>query len=190
MYQTVVVFFLLLCGRAGAQTPVNDLLKKYATQKGIAVEQTVLANLIPPVEHIKINALAKTVTFDEDYPKVLSRFQKGLEEVLLKNYTFVSFTKDVDNEKIVMFYYRIFGTLVELIVLEKEDDGEDKNLTVHLTDFHCSNVTAEELKKLPFTIKVNGFEGVVQPDMSGSIKEIKPSLQTAKADTLNRKAMR
>lgn len=189
MYRYTILFvFLLLCGRASAQTPVNDLLKKYAMEKGIDVKQNVLNHIAPPIDSVKINAVAKTVTFDEEYPKVLSRFQKQLDEVLSKGYTFVSFTKDADNEKIVTFYYRIFGNLVELVVVEKEDDGEDKDLTVHVTDFHCSNITTEQITKVPFTIKVNGFEGIVQP--VASVDKTAPLLPVAKEDSPQRKPMR
>ncbi|HEY1022726.1 MAG TPA: hypothetical protein VGE06_10470 [Flavisolibacter sp.] len=154
-------FFLLLLVstmNSWAQTPFTNFLKKYVETKGIEVEHQNMnnQNLQGTADKPKvIYAAMKTVTVDDEYPRVLKAFRRNLEGLLTKSYTLVSFTKDADNEDINKVYKFIKDSTVEMVHYQKEED----QVTLHVFEMVFRNMKEAELKNMPLTIDVNQGQG-------------------------------
>ncbi|HEV7330584.1 MAG TPA: hypothetical protein VGN63_06040 [Flavisolibacter sp.] len=148
---------LMLAVNAGtsAQTPFANFLKTYAETKGVEVEQENINTPSMPDKPLVIYASMKTVTIDDEYPKVLKAFRRNLENLLAKSYTLVSFTKDADNEDINKVYKFIKYSTVELLHYQKEED----QVTLHVFEMVFKNMKEEELKRMPLTININQRSG-------------------------------
>ncbi|MDQ3279543.1 MAG: hypothetical protein M3Q06_14555 [Bacteroidota bacterium] len=152
-------FFLLLMlaanGSIWAQTPFANFLKTHVETKGVEVEQQNINPPSMPDKPLVIYASMKTVTIDDEYPKVLKSFSRNLETLLAKNYTLVSFTKDADNEEINKVYKFIKDSTAELLHYQKEED----QITLHVFEMVFKNIKEEELKRMPLTINMNERPG-------------------------------
>lgn len=151
-------FFLLLfiiSADTLAQTPFTNFLKAYVETKGVEVGQENLNKNNVSGGPSLIYASFKTVTVDEEYPKVLKGFRRNLESLLDKTYTLVSFTKDADNEDINKVYKFIKDSTAELVHYQKEED----QVTVHVFEMVFNNMKEDELKRMPLTINMNQGPG-------------------------------
>jgi hypothetical protein len=74
-------FLLMLIVRADAwtQMPFSNFLKTYVETKGVEVGQATLNDHNIPGDPTIINTSFKTVTINDEYPKVLKAFRRTVE---------------------------------------------------------------------------------------------------------------
>jgi|GEM_PF-5051208 len=184
MYFKFLLLLLVISVDTWAQTPFTNFLKAYVETKGVEVGQENLNNQNIPGNPTIIYASLKTVTIDDEYPKVLKAFKRNVEMLLEKNYTLLSFTKDADNEEINKVYKFVKDSTAELVRYQKEED----QIIIHVFEVVFKNMKEDELKRMPLTINMNQGPGAkpvkfdFYPTQNG--KPNNPVLP--KADTTNR----